>query len=89
LNQSFGIGCGESDCQIDVKEKIGTVSVVGLSNSEKKSVVSLAFAALGKSNTRVIAVAQPASEHCVSFCIPEEQVAETVRLLHTELKLDD
>jgi len=33
-------------------------------------------------------VAQAGSGYSVSFCIPEEQVASTVRFLHHELGLD-
>jgi hypothetical protein len=33
-------------------------------------------------------VAQAATEYSVSFCIPEEQVADTVRFLHRELGLE-
>jgi aspartokinase/homoserine dehydrogenase 1 len=87
LTQDFGLNCGSEPCQIKIKEQIGTVSVVGLSSGEKNSAVSWAYAALGKSGAQVIAVAQPASEHSVSFCIPEGQVPETVRLLHQELGL--
>jgi hypothetical protein len=53
------------------------------------SIVSHAFAALGRHGIRVIAVAQAATEHSVSFCIPEDQMADTVRFLHGELGLED
>ena len=46
------------------------------------------LAALGDHGVRVIAVAQAATEHNVSFCIPEERVADTVRFLHRELGLE-
>ena len=39
--------------------------------------------------TRVIAVAQAATEHSISFCIPEGEVGEAVRFLHRELGLED
>jgi aspartate kinase len=89
LAEGHGIECGPEPCQINVREQIGTVSVVGLSNENSNGVLSHAYAALGKAGTQVIAVAQPASERSVSFCIPEEQVIDTVRLLHTELGLDN
>jgi aspartokinase len=54
----------------------------------ESGIVSHAFAALGRHGTRVIAVAQAATEYNVSFCIPEEQVADTVRFLHRELGLE-
>ncbi len=73
---------------LGTKEKVATISVVGVPGWNETGVVPHAFSALGKHNTRVIAVAQAATEHSVSFCIPEEQVADTVRLLHHELGLD-
>jgi aspartate kinase len=89
LTDAYGINCGHEPCQIDVREKIGTVSVVGLSNGNSNGVVPNAYAALGMGRTQVIAVAQPATERSVSFCIPDDQVVDTVRLLHTELGLDN
>ncbi len=71
-----------------IKEKVATVSVVGVPGWNDKGIVSHTFAALGKHGTRVIAVAQAATEHNVSFCIPEEQVGDTVRFLHQELGLE-
>ena len=88
LKRAFGSGCGPSDCEIKTREKIGTVSVVGLTNGKSNGAVSHAYAALGKGRTQVIAVAQPATERSVSFCIPEDQVPDTVRLLHAQLDLD-
>ena len=73
---------------LGVKEKVATVSVVGVPGWNTKGIVSHAFAALGEHGTRVIAVAQAATEYNVSFCIPEDQVAETVRFLHRELGLE-
>ena len=70
------------------KEEVATVSVVGTPGWNEVGTVSHAFAALGKLGTRVIAVAQAATENSVSFCIPEEQAADTVRFLHRELGLD-
>jgi len=77
-------------CSLGVKEKVATISVVGMpeANGEKHA-VSKALAALGRHGIRVIAVAQAASEYSVSFCIPEEQMADTVRFLHRELGLED
>ena len=73
---------------LGTKEKVATISVVGVPDWNDNGIVSHAFAALGKHGTRVIAVAQAATEHSVSFCIPEEQVADTVRFLHRELGLE-
>jgi aspartokinase/homoserine dehydrogenase 1 len=73
---------------LGAKERVATVSVVGVPCWNQNGIVSHAFAALGKHGTRVIAVAQAATEYSVSFCIPEEQVADTVRFLHRELGLE-
>jgi len=89
LTQGYGVNCGPEPCRIDVREQIGTVSVVGFSDGKSNGAVSHAYAALGKGRTQVISVAQPATECSVSFCIPEEQVVKTVQLLHTELGLDN
>jgi aspartokinase len=48
-----------------------------------------AFAALGKHQVRVVAVAQEAAEDSVTFCIPAADVADTVRFLHRELGLEN
>jgi bifunctional aspartokinase / homoserine dehydrogenase 1 len=82
---------------LEVKEKVATISVVGVpgwgGGNETRAgmvgnIVSHTFSALGKHSTRVIAVAQAATEYNVSFCIPEYQVADTVRFLHRELGLE-
>jgi bifunctional aspartokinase / homoserine dehydrogenase 1 len=73
---------------LGTKEQVATVSVVGVPGWNATGAVSHAFAALGAQGTRVIAVAQAASEHSVSFCIPEDQLAATVRFLHRELGLE-
>jgi aspartate kinase len=76
---------------LGTKEKVATVSVVGVPGWERNGVgiVSQAFAALGKHDTRIIAVAQAATEFSVSFCIPEAQMADAVRFLHRELGLEN
>jgi aspartokinase/homoserine dehydrogenase 1 len=73
---------------LETKEKVATISVVGVPGWNETGIVSHAFWALGKHGTRVIAVAQAATEYSVSFCIPEEQLADTVRFLHRELGLE-
>jgi aspartokinase len=50
--------------------------------------VSQSLAALGRHDTRIIAVAQAATEFSVSFCIPEAQMADAVCFLHRELGLE-
>jgi len=86
LRQAFKNG---SSYELESKEQVATISVVGVSDWNGNGIVSHAFAALGQHGTRVIAVAQAATEHAVSFCIPVEQVADTVRFLHRELGLEN
>ncbi len=76
--KTFSLGC---------REKVAIVSTVGVPQWNGGHIVSHVFAALGKGGTRVIAVAQAATEYSVSFCIPEEQLETTVRFLHQELGL--
>jgi len=78
----------EGQYSLGIKEKVATVSVVGFPGWSESGIVSHAFTALGKHGTRVIAVAQAGTGYSVSFCIPEDQVASTVRFLHHELGLD-
>ena len=73
---------------LGLKEQVATISVVGVPDWNGNGIASRAFAALGKQGTRVIAVAQAATEHSVSFCVPEDQVSDTVRSLHRELGLE-
>ena len=93
LSREFENG-GQANYSLETKEKAATISVVGVPgwNDDPTGavggIVSHAFAALGKHGTRVIAVAQAATEYSVSFCIPEDQVADTVRFLHRELGLE-
>jgi aspartokinase/homoserine dehydrogenase 1 len=75
-------------CSLGTKEKVATVSVVGEPGASSPGIAAHAFSALGKLGTRVIAVAQAATEQSVSFCIPEDQLADTVRFLHRELGLE-
>lgn len=74
--------------RLEMRQKVATVSVVGMPGWNETGIVSHAFAALGRGGTRVIAVAQAATEYSVSFCILEDQVADTVRYLHRELGLE-
>lgn len=70
-----------------VQEEVGTVSVVGAPGRDGASIVPQVFAALGKQGTRVISVAQAASEYNVSFVVPADEVEDTVRSVHRELGL--
>jgi len=88
LSREFENGKPDSRYNLGIKEQVATVSVVGVPDWNGNGIVSHAFAALGKHGTRVIAVAQASTEHNVSFCIPESQVADTVRFLHRELGLE-
>ncbi len=85
---SAGPAASEEGVRLETREKVATVSVVGVPNWNEIGIVAHAFAALGKAGTRVIAVAQAATEYSASFCIPEDQVSSTVRTLHRELALD-
>jgi len=75
-------------CQVGVQEEVATVSVVGRASESPETVVSRAFAALGRCGTRVITVAQSVTEQNISFVVPDEEVDDTVRFIHTELGLD-
>jgi aspartokinase len=95
LRREFKNGNQADAFNLETKERVATISVVGMPGQEAlkpgwngTGIVSHAFSALGRHGTRVIAVAQAATEHSVSFCIPEDQVADTVSFLHRELGLD-
>ncbi len=88
LAREFKNGRPGAVYNLGAKERVATISVVGVPGWSENGIASHAFAALGKHGIRVIAVAQAATEYSVSFCIPEEQVADTVRLLHHELGLE-
>jgi len=88
LSREFENSRPDSRYNLGLKEQVATISVVGVPDWNGVSVLSHAFSALGKLGTRVIAVAQAATEYNVSFCIPEDQVANTVRSLHRELGLE-
>ncbi len=91
LRREFKDGQQADLFRLGTKERVATISVVGLPGWDEhpNDIVSRAFAALGQLQTRVIAVAQAATEHSVSFCIPEGQLDDTVRFLHRELGLED
>jgi aspartate kinase len=76
--------------RLGAEERVSTVSVVGPPgwNGKRNGIAAQAFSALGECETRVIAVAQAATERSVSFCIPEDQLAATVRFLHCKLGLE-
>ncbi|MBC7241032.1 MAG: aspartate kinase [Anaerolineae bacterium] len=73
---------------IGVREEVGTISVVGRTSAQPAQTVPRAFAALGRRGTRIISVAQSASEYNISFVVPEADVDDTVRYIHAELGLD-
>ena len=75
-------------CHIGTEEEVAIVSVIGVAGWGERGIASHAFAALGKQGVRVIAVTQAAAEDSVSFCIPAERAADTVRFLHRELGLE-
>jgi len=86
--ENGGDGKQGSVCSLGTKEQVATISVVGVPGWDEAGIASHAFSAPGRHGTRVIAVAQAATEHSVSFCIPQDQVADTVRFLHRELGLE-
>jgi aspartokinase/homoserine dehydrogenase 1 len=88
LGREFENGRAGSECYLGCTEQVATISVVGVPDWNGNGIVSHAFAALGAHGTRVIAVAQAATEYNVSFCIPEEQLADTVCFMHRELGLE-
>lgn len=87
LHALYAEQLAEEDLILEAKESVATVSVVGVPGWNEIGVVQHVFAAVGELGTRVIAVAQAATETSVSFCIPEEQVAAAVRHLHQRLGL--
>jgi aspartate kinase len=88
LSREFENGGPDSIYALGAQEQVATISVVGIPDWNDTGIVSHAFAALGRHGTRVIAVAQAATEYSVSFCIPQEEVIDTVRFLHGELGLE-
>jgi aspartate kinase len=88
LEREFDGGGPGGAYNLGTREQVATISVVGVPDWNGNGIVSHAFAALGKHGTRVIAVAQAATEYSVSFCIPEEQVHDAVLFLHRELGLE-
>jgi aspartate kinase len=88
LTREFQNGSQANGCSLETKEQVATISVVGAPGWGNLGIAPLAFSALGRCGTRVIAVAQAANESSVSVCTPENQVGDTVRFLHRELGLD-
>jgi len=72
---------------IGTQEEVASISVVGMSNDPDAAIAPRAFAALGKLGLRVIAVAQPASAHSISFVISERDLVRAVPFIHRELGL--
>jgi aspartokinase/homoserine dehydrogenase 1 len=88
LELEFNESGDSGPCTLGTKDKVATISVVGVPGWNQNGIVSHTFAALGKHGTRVIAIAQAATENSVSFCIPDGQVEDAVRFLHRELGLE-
>jgi len=72
---------------VRTEEDVAIVSVIGGPGEDERGIASRAFAALGRHEVRVIAVTQAVASDSVSFCIPADRVADTVRFLHRELGL--
>ena len=88
LSREFDSSAKDSIHSLGTKELVATVSVFAVPGWDETGIVSRAFAALGKHHTQVIAVAQAATRHSVSFCVLGDQVADTVRFLHRDLRLE-
>ena len=73
--------------KLDIQHPVATISVVGGPGEDGMSIVPKTFAALGKHRTKVISIAQASSEYNVSFVVTEDEVDNTVRLIHEELGL--
>jgi aspartate kinase len=71
--------------RLEVGQDVATISVVGGPGENGQGIVPRTFAALGKQETPVVCIAQASSEYNVSFVVPEEEMATTVRALHREL----
>jgi|HigsolmetaAR202D_1030399.scaffolds.fasta_scaffold00047_60 aspartate kinase len=67
---------------------VTTISVVGAHNSDGTGLIHRTFEALGSVRARVLATAQSASFHHVSFVLHHEDVVDAVRALHTKLGLN-
>ena len=80
---------GDGACVLRCEEEVAIVSVIGSPRGDERGIASRAFAALGKHDVRVIAVAQAVAGDSVSFCIPASRVDDSVRFLHRELGLDE
>ncbi len=74
--------------RLEVQRPVATISVVGAPGGDGTGIVPRTFAALGKCCTRVISIAQSASEYNVSFVVHESEVDDTVRFIHSELGLE-
>jgi len=72
---------------VRTEEDVAIVSVIGGPGEDERGIASRVFAALGRHEVRVIAVTQAVASDSVSFCIPADRVADTVRFLHRELGL--
>lgn len=91
LRREFKTKRGNDVFHLGVEERVATISVVAMPgwNDRERRTVSRAFSALGERDTRVISVAQAMTERSVSFCIPEDQLADAVSFLHRRLGLED
>ena len=72
---------------VRTEEDVAIVSVIGRPGGDERGIASRAFAALGRHEVRVIAVTQAVAGDSVSFCLPADRAADTVRFLHRELGL--
>jgi aspartate kinase len=86
LQRAFGAAGGS--CTIGGRGEVATLSVVGSPGTDGTALVARAFGALGRRGTPVLAVAQGTAGHSVSLCVPEAELAGSVRDLHRELGVE-
>ena len=72
---------------ITVQRPVASVSVVGAAGDDSFGLAARTFAALGKQRTHVLTIAQAYSEYNVTFVVPQAEMDDTVRLIHSELGL--
>lgn len=69
------------------EDNIAIISIVGAGMKGTPGIAGKVFSILGRHGINIIAIAQGSSEYNISFVVKEEDVRESVRILHTELGL--
>jgi bifunctional aspartokinase / homoserine dehydrogenase 1 len=73
--------------RIEAQEPVAIVAVVGAGMKGTPGIAGKTFSALARAGINIIAIAQGSSEYNISFCVAQEQMAEAVRLIHSEFDL--